>query len=488
MRIFEFIAMAVVVAISAISIGLSFICEPIFRGGAPEPVPAIDEKMQSAIKNNRHIGQSVQYSNKVSQSDFESLRRVLPEDAPREPYRRRKNDFKTVIHWGQRKLLMSEIEFLTIHAKPGDTVVYAGAAPGNHTYFLSLLFPFIKLWVLVDPSDFYCISTTRISVRQEFFTDEVAKEFTEIGKAGQLLFISDIRTACWQVMNEKEVEEAVESDMDAQQRWHLLMQARVSMLKFRLPWKQGLKEYLNGDVYLPVWGPSTTTETRLITTPACKSKQIMKHWDNQKYEEQLFYFNTKTRTTLFDHPIKVAGLDQCYDCAAEVLIWRNYMKKYHGIWGHAAAKMKHIFRARRGSSKSNGADDAGDDDGSDAEGSDAEDDEDIPTKLKRPRRKEASAQEVVLMRLVDSWEEDKGIWTTESLEDAIKLNVLVTEAIEMTSPMCSSGRTLLSKLPPMKMRNWFTPRRFEGNRIVKFPTATQPKNHSAQRSLSGDSV
>ena len=33
--------------------------------------------------------------------------------APHAPYRRRKFEKKTALHWGQRKLLISEIEFLT---------------------------------------------------------------------------------------------------------------------------------------------------------------------------------------------------------------------------------------------------------------------------------------------------------------------------------------------------------------------------------------
>jgi hypothetical protein len=60
-----------------------------------------------------------------------------------------------VNHWGQRKLLLSEIEFLTDWA-PLDRdsiVVYAGAAPGTHIAFLAEMFPRLS-FVLVDPSEF----------------------------------------------------------------------------------------------------------------------------------------------------------------------------------------------------------------------------------------------------------------------------------------------------------------------------------------------
>jgi hypothetical protein len=40
------------------------------------------------------------------------------------------------------------------------------------------------------------------------------------------------------------------------------------MLKFRLPYPppNAQTEYLDGDLYLPVWGGRTTTESRLINT------------------------------------------------------------------------------------------------------------------------------------------------------------------------------------------------------------------------------
>jgi hypothetical protein len=73
---------------------------------------------------------------------------------------------------GQRKLLLSEIEFLTLFARPGDVVVYAGAAPGYHIPYLLDLFPFIKM-VLVDPRQFGCQCTDRLAIRQVYFFSNV---------------------------------------------------------------------------------------------------------------------------------------------------------------------------------------------------------------------------------------------------------------------------------------------------------------------------
>ncbi len=82
--------------------------------------------------------------------------RILDSDDKQSKYTSRKNQIKSVVHWGQRKLFMSEIEFLTKYSIPGDIVLYVGSAPGIHTYFLSLFFPFLN-FILFDPSEFYCI-------------------------------------------------------------------------------------------------------------------------------------------------------------------------------------------------------------------------------------------------------------------------------------------------------------------------------------------
>ena len=81
--------------------------------------------------------------------------RTLESDAPKKPYRRRADEEKTAIHWGQRKLLMSEIEFLlsTLPKSQQCVVVYAGAAPGTHVRILADMFP-SHLFVLVDPAPF----------------------------------------------------------------------------------------------------------------------------------------------------------------------------------------------------------------------------------------------------------------------------------------------------------------------------------------------
>ena len=70
---------------------------------------------------------------------------------PFKPYLKKEDipEFKSG-HWGQRKLLLTEILFFTLHGKPNTTVIYAGAAPSDHMLFLSKMFPTYH-FVLVDP-------------------------------------------------------------------------------------------------------------------------------------------------------------------------------------------------------------------------------------------------------------------------------------------------------------------------------------------------
>ena len=125
-------------------------------------------------------------------------------------------------------------------------------------------------------------------------------------------------------MSSEQIDVHLHEDMIAQQRWHMLMKPRWSMLKFRLSWNKGLSEYLEGKIYLPIFGPITTTESRLIVARDAK----ITHYDNTKYEEQMFFFNTVLRPSLYHHTVSGVGsegLDHCYDCTSEIHVLRNYL-------------------------------------------------------------------------------------------------------------------------------------------------------------------
>lgn len=269
--------------------------------------------------------------------------RSLTDDFPSAAYRRRANEAKTVVHWGQRKLLMSEIEFLLIADAPSAVVVYAGAAPGTHVKVLSTLFPSC-LFVLVDPAPFTVEPSENIVLKRAMFTDELAVKLRKKYRGRIILFVSDVRSCDPDVDGNDKAEACVQSDMADQARWHEAIGAFKSLLKFRLPYSGGQTLYLAGDVRLPVWGPVTTTECRLIVD--ANADWLV--YDHVKHEEQMFFFNTVARTSLFEHMVRAEGIDHCYDCASEIQILKRYLRSIgHGKRGlnHKVARLSEDISA-----------------------------------------------------------------------------------------------------------------------------------------------
>ena len=247
--------------------------------------------------------------------------RSLGPTYPRMQYRRRKGALKTVVHWGQRKLLMSEIEFLLLADEPNAVVVYAGAAPGIHVKVLLQMFSGMH-FVLVDPGTFRVAPSDRVTLVRGVFSDDLAAKMRQTYAHAPLLFISDVRKCDWGFDNDSAMQRYIEADMVAQEKWHAIMRPKMSLLKFRLPYTPGATAYLEGDLRLPVWGPVTTTECRLIVERDA-GRRI---YDHTEHEQQMFFFNTMARSSLYCHEVEgVPGLDHCYDCTAEVKILEKYL-------------------------------------------------------------------------------------------------------------------------------------------------------------------
>lgn len=272
-------------------------------------------------------------------SDFEM-------DYQRRAHHHKKRDR---FHHGQRKLLMSEIEFLTramsekSNHKHRTTVLYVGAAPGTHIIYLTVLFPDIH-FILFDANPFFpkLYQVPNICIKSMFFDTHIAEEYALIYRNNDLLFISDIRSTT----NENpQCEYLVQQDMKAQMQWHLIMQPRLSMLKFRLPYiplgsvyhDQDYTEYLEGDMKLPVWGSLSTTECRLIVP--CLAN--ITRYNHKVHESKMYYFNTQVRYRYYPLPHSARELEcvycNYYDDAAEVWILARYieliLRRYHDIHG-----------------------------------------------------------------------------------------------------------------------------------------------------------
>jgi len=262
---------------------------------------------------------------------------LLPNDSE-ESYRRRKNEEKSVIAWGQRKLLLTLIQFLTLFWDPSKIqnpiVVYAGAAPGLNIGIVSQFFPEIEFH-LYDPRSFKIKKSKKIHIYQKKFTNKTAYFWrTRQEKYKNVFFISDIRTADYTTINNLDSnEKQILKDMKFQMDWVKIIKPVKSHLKFRLPYTGGNRpdhvEYFDGFVLKQPYAPQTSTETRLVPHDDLK----MKKWSCEKYQSQLFYHNSITRekikylnpftkdNSLIDKP----ELTNDYDSNCETKIWIDYL-------------------------------------------------------------------------------------------------------------------------------------------------------------------
>ena len=213
------------------------------------------------------------------------------------------------LHWGQLKLLLSEIEFLTPFYGQSLHVIYAGAAPGVHVPLLARMFSSMH-FVLVDPSPSFVVNGEycNIEVIVDFMTDALATDFA-VKYGPNLLFISDVRVGA---SDENESDEAqqqrIQLDMDAQRGWLEVMRPLSSILKFRLPWCAGVSKYLCGRIHFPVYGKSLTHEARLVVP----KNALDVEYDLRLYEQQMTYYNRVLRPSIYS----ISGDARCYDCTA----------------------------------------------------------------------------------------------------------------------------------------------------------------------------
>ena len=87
----------------------------------------------------------------LSDLQFDMELHIDGQDVPEEPYVEMKHLDATVHHWGQLKLLLGEVDFLTPYLDvPKLCVVYAGASPGHHLDALVRAMPSTWTWELYD--------------------------------------------------------------------------------------------------------------------------------------------------------------------------------------------------------------------------------------------------------------------------------------------------------------------------------------------------
>lgn len=215
------------------------------------------------------------------------------------------------IHLGQRKLFLTELQFLTKHTNPEKVsiVVYAGAAPNNKGQYLADLFPNV-IFLYVDPNpliikdnlnpvQFYQLPSNmpdlpspddikswlvvvkdaandvqelldsggeerknRIYIIRDFFTPKIASACEEVFGKEQFLFVSDIRTNIHASRghtgnSDDEMPGTLDVIWNMAQtfNWMRIMKPAYSMLKFRHPFYESggietmIKSVVPGSMY-----------------------------------------------------------------------------------------------------------------------------------------------------------------------------------------------------------------------------------------------
>ncbi len=232
---------------------------------------------------------------------------------------------ETSLHHGQRKLLVSEIEWMTNNYdlfSPGQKyVLYIGASPGYHISYLKAMFADIH-YILYDPDPIKLKPSENVEIYQDFFKDEDAEKYKNMN----LFMISDIRNLeiakAREKKDYKKYDEIILNDLMLQKKWYETIKPKTALLKFRLPWFAKYTKYLDGDLYFQAWIKNMSAEMRMV--PKFGTEKI---WDNKEYEEILFHHNMVTRKKRFIND-KYSCVGKCYDCLVEANILNNYIKKF----------------------------------------------------------------------------------------------------------------------------------------------------------------
>jgi hypothetical protein len=245
-------------------------------------------------------------------------------------------------HIGQLKLLISELQTLTYYTDTTlvKTVVYVGAAPGNHIFVLSKLFPMIKFYLydISDNWDKRLIDNDSIIINNKYFEDSDVDFWRMYHEP--YLFISDIRNLNVQDKPRDlfKREAMVWSDMVLQKNWLEALRPEIALLKFKLPYptiREKNKYYLDGTILRQFYARQASAETRLLVRGIS-----YRDWNLTNYEEINAYHNQFTRKqSLFLHPLKGTqeevykerDLTNDFESVGFYIIVMDYLKKINTI-------------------------------------------------------------------------------------------------------------------------------------------------------------
>jgi hypothetical protein len=264
----------------------------------------------------------------------------------KQEYFRRADRIKTAIKWGQLKLFTSELSFLNRYWNPVEvpepTVVYVGAAPGNHIYFLSRMFPLAKFYLYdKQPFDARLFDLPNVVIEQRYFEQEDIDSFK--GR-NDVFFISDIRNIKYTKDDNTEETERLNTqividDMNLQMSWVKEIQPVKAMIKFLLPYvyawtTEKYLTYMDGDIYKQPWAGQTSTECRMVPDLSMPPR----NWSYEVYQSMMFYHNNVIRehikfvnplTTIVEPLSKDLGLLNDWDSTVFTMTVKDYLVKFN---------------------------------------------------------------------------------------------------------------------------------------------------------------
>ena len=233
---------------------------------------------------------------------------------------------KTVIHWGQLKmLLITIIFFINVILETDEEVhiIYPGSARGDDILILCDMFP-NTIWYLIDPHDHHPKLHNHKQVREiisDFFTEKTAQYFSDKfeNRKFKLLFMSDIRKAT--------DDESVLNDQEDNILWHKIIKPDYSYFKFRCGYETDeIYKYYKGLIFLQPFAPQSSTETRLLLKKDLESYE----YNIKEYQGKLYYFNRVMRPSFYKKSIINDNnyFDHCYDCTYFSYLIKNYLNHF----------------------------------------------------------------------------------------------------------------------------------------------------------------
>jgi hypothetical protein len=209
------------------------------------------------------------------------------------------NKFDIILR-GQKKLLLSEINFLSEIAPIEEYhVIYVGAGPGNHIKLLSELFPNVIFYLYDNKFDKRLYGCKNIHLNKKYFDEGEVQMFKKSLAGKRVAFISDIRNL--DISNKLTLDEhnaVIIKDQALQRDWIEMLRPDYALLKFRLPYYDNATDYtyLDGDIQIQAYAPNSSTECRLkVAKPSANEKYASKVYNSKVHENKFFYLNNIIR-------------------------------------------------------------------------------------------------------------------------------------------------------------------------------------------------